>query len=568
MNSWTSPTTLQPRHTSTKARTRFDMPSLRDILSDSFLISASEAEPENHKGRAFPHSSPIPNPSAKGDAQNTSIWYWTHDSINKVSNVYCKVRTMGHMSMMVCNQIIWEKISINLEQTQIELPFSDEFLIKRHYLNNGSVQDGAAKFWPLKANTDVSFLVVLGYQLGSGNRLEPIPAEYYNHPNFMPSHAPLSRIAERLIEEVAKKAQKGEKLSAFLAKKRVIVCLSLVCCKERDDWDPGNLLDAARIYPHMMVMTNFDMDESKGEKIESKLLISRPPASTMKCHGQEDAMNEEIVPILVSDRNDTTTLLKDRKFVEKMKQEGKKALLFQMIADQVDEDPWVIPNLPHWDNLFSYYDVNPSIRARYNVVDPYKDLRYTLNNVKYDNGYGSYVIKLPRQGEFDNLHLAPTMKMPYKEIARLPDPAQYHTLGLDHIAMAPFCAHDCLHTHWRWSDLSTKKQVLGWGAQGANSHAGAPLVPLNQKVDIELTGSGVRIYTTISHDLKNCRGYWQIINAQAFAYSIGYDFQGSLASVGSDWWAYYFGLRYRFDFDKSIKLIERVQIKNLAALRG
>jgi hypothetical protein len=53
--------------------------------------------------------------------------------------------------------------------------------------------------------------------------------------------------------------------------------------------------------------------------------------------------------------------------------------------------------------------------------------------------------------------------------------------------MAPVCAHDCFHVHWRWSQHYTAEQNLGWGPTGPYTLAGAPMVHPNQTITLDMT---------------------------------------------------------------------------------
>jgi hypothetical protein len=53
--------------------------------------------------------------------------------------------------------------------------------------------------------------------------------------------------------------------------------------------------------------------------------------------------------------------------------------------------------------------------------------------------------------------------------------------------MAPFCAHDCLHLHTRWSDnLNDTQATWGWGGGRPCMEKGRPMVPENQDVYLVL----------------------------------------------------------------------------------
>jgi hypothetical protein len=127
--------------------------------------------------------------------------------------------------------------------------------------------------------------------------------------------------------------------------------------------------------------------------------------------------------------------------------------------------------------------------------------------------------KLGRQGEFDNLHLAPKMVAPAEVIRRNPGMAS----TLREIAMAPFCIHDCFHTHFRWGSAATNKSACGWSGTAMdpgepNQIAGVPLVPPNQDVSVTLLSpSGYRYTARIQ---KPTAGTWQPIFHHGSAYAI------------------------------------------------
>jgi hypothetical protein len=104
--------------------------------------------------------------------------------------------------------------------------------------------------------------------------------------------------------------------------------------------------------------------------------------------------------------------------------------------------------------------------------------------------YNRYVVKkLPRQGQYDNIHLHADMGRPDKF-----GNAQIH---------APFCGHSCLHMHWRWSAIAGRGAgerawyYNGWsplsgGKSTAHSTPGAPLVPPNQRVKVAVCAPRAR----------------------------------------------------------------------------
>jgi hypothetical protein len=121
------------------------------------------------------------------------------------------------------------------------------------------------------------------------------------------------------------------------------------------------------------------------------------------------------------------------------------------------------------------------------------------------------VLKMARQGEYDNFHLAPKMMAPALA-------AEYPGWGFDNLSMAPFCLHDCFHTHWRWARPYHKKPVRGWGPGGPHEVVGAPMVPLNQDVEIVSDGESAFCYRAIAH--RAPAGSWQVVYHHGSAYSV------------------------------------------------
>jgi hypothetical protein len=98
-------------------------------------------------------------------------------------------------------------------------------------------------------------------------------------------------------------------------------------------------------------------------------------------------------------------------------------------------------------------------------------------------------------------------------------------LGLDDISMAPFCAHDCFHMHWRWGSGASSKWACGWDDSSPHQAAGAPLVPLNQEVYIWLRGAAK---LSVHHVIGRSDGSvaaleaneWQVVMYQGAAYAV------------------------------------------------
>jgi hypothetical protein len=150
--------------------------------------------------------------------------------------------------------------------------------------------------------------------------------------------------------------------------------------------------------------------------------------------------------------------------------------------------------LPLWDNVFDYHDKNAASGSRLlTVVDPSKPARRVDGKrlvidrnvipslVPGASRTATAVVKVARQGAYDNVHIAPQMMATLVSVLGLPPVP---------VSMAPVCAHDCFHMHWRWSKAFGTDTTRGWGSAGPYTEAGAPLVQPGQTVRLA-TSAGI-----------------------------------------------------------------------------
>ncbi|MEM1325583.1 MAG: hypothetical protein AAGI23_06495 [Bacteroidota bacterium] len=104
----------------------------------------------------------------------------------------------------------------------------------------------------------------------------------------------------------------------------------------------------------------------------------------------------------------------------------------------------------------------------------YRENRYKWVIASNSGSPGLRVQKAPRQGEYDNMHCHARMKS-----TDIEGNIQLH---------APFCGHSCIHTHWRWSNISGSiaDKYKGWSSKGAFTALDQPKVPYNQKVTVAI----------------------------------------------------------------------------------
>jgi hypothetical protein len=422
------------------------------------LVPQPGGEPFDQPATPDPDAADF-NPAA------TPIWHWTPASgqPNKIDAVSCIARGMGMGRFLVCDSISFERVFVSVTKTDppIEIPLTDAFLVRQFHLNEGRILANRHRIWPLAAEVDKSLLYVFAYEFPDGPTADPVvvPDAALARDDFMPP--------PQAANALDRSAGSGQRLTATATPLRVLVFLSLVCCKENNDFDPGGLLGGGRMVPHLMIMANRATRSVFGE-----VHVHRPANHTMlegSDHSHHTFMNNAIENGVWADNNDAPGV-------------------FGVLP---------IPS-PFWDDLFDAYITNLSF-GLFNVVRPSFGAR-TINGAveDLDDTPGilpgvsrSYtprrIRRVARQGAFDNIHQAPTMKSSVK-----PAGPPYN---LDRVTMAPFCEHDCLHTHWRWGEYTTQTSNLGWAAPAATAEiipgtpyaaTGAPMVPHNQEVILRI----------------------------------------------------------------------------------
>jgi hypothetical protein len=383
------------------------------------------------------------------------VWHFDHDAAKtpaKVTNLTCLCRGMGNGRMTVATAVTLESAGIKTAQgLDIDLPLTPDFVIQKGYLKSSKLGAGAHFLHPLQAEIDRSMSVVFGYEFKDGPSAKPvkITEAAMDSNEFMPQAG---------VQPSAVTVGKGQRAKVVLAPLRVVVFFSFVTAKERADFEPGGILGAGRVWPHVMIMANRDLAETS-----SVIHVQRPTSLSMDRgdHSTHADMNLTIESAFFSDNN-----------------------TFISVAPGG-------PPSPYWHELFSNYDVgvtSGTIRA----VDPLEKGGSISGAVQvldfFKNYVPSTITRVPGQGAYDNVHVAPTMKSPVA--------SRHPTYQLDRIYMAPFCEHDCLHVHWRWSVTNTVQPVFGWAAKGPDPRipgepykvAGTPMVASNQTVGIENTG--------------------------------------------------------------------------------
>jgi hypothetical protein len=501
------------------------MPGLKAFLQKTMIFTA--AAPTDLYASKLGPSDPIvptkPVATNSGSEADRAVWNWTHDPNEpaKITNLTAIVRAMNNMTMTACDSIEVERVAISLSpNSPVFLPLNVDHVVAKFKLDHGHIPDSSSGWWRLESNTDWSMAVVFAYEIVRSMQFPepapkifkvklsdleadsafPVPPVRWTDPDYMDPSAvnPLAAAGVSLGE--AKTLENT--VTAVGSRHFVVVVFGFTTCKERADFEPGGVLGAGRVYPHVMVLSSQGMVNA-----EATIHVKRPAA------GMKNAeMDGVILPLLATDANEM-------------------------------HGP-----TPIWSNVFDYVVTNPLDKIGLidqddraatgsgwmTVVDPAKKQRTIVGKIKRetlthipDLVAPADFTKMEMQGEFDNLHFAPGM-------IYVPLFGPKQTL----IKMAPFCVHDCFHTHFRWGNFlksvmdlpKSNKGFIGRipyggfmvsGSQGD----GKPLVPFDQTVKIGLTGPSTFRYfakTTPGFGWGSVyAGTWTVFNHHGSGYALG-----------------------------------------------
>jgi hypothetical protein len=301
----------------------------------------------------------------------------------------------------------------------------------------------------------------------------------------------------------------------------------------------------------IMVVSNHDL-----KTVTGKVTIARP--SQVKMIPDDPAQGNTHCH---SDPGGSTVIMDDEEMTKDLG-----------VAFFVDSNKKFVLPPPFWGDLFDYYDVGPT-PGPYVCAVPWKDKTWrTVPGVEVirthevmeplDNDLPplppvmsgrAKIMKTAGQGEFDNLHIAPKMviRSQYVKSERIP---KEKLIGLDRITMAPFCFHDCLHMHVRWGTDYKDVQNRGWlDEETPSALAGAPLVPPNQKVTLNLLSPTSFEYLAEAQGVR--AGTWQIMFHHGLGYALNSKYRLNIARQGVNrgngvsvskgkWALFYWNLRW------------------------
>jgi hypothetical protein len=482
------------------------MPSLDEILRDTLLFTGARGANIEPVEKTSPFVCPDPSPrmpSADADDEaiesrirGNPIWHWLHNESTPgvFLNLTARSRGMGMQyrhPVKVCEAVVLDHVRVQREGELgfLDLPIQERFVIRRYFTRTGRVKDGGGGFWPIRLGLDPSAMVVLGFELGPDG-IRPLSGEVETDElPFMPDPT-----TPRGFSFIA-----GERRKGFICvgPARYVVAFELVTCREDNTYVPPGAIGFARMFPLVWVMASENL-----QRVETQVTIQRPKHGMT--HG-DPTMDSEVIALVTADANqDHVPIVPDDK------------------------------HIPYWQDFFEYYDTDPATTFAAREPEPFDhilqrtgevtmvDARHRQKRViekcVFRLGFGlspdrrviGDSVKSPGQGQFDNVHLAPRMRLDFVQGGE--------RVSLEDIAMAPFCIHDCLHMHARWSAMHRDKHLLGFDGFRPFAQAGAPAVPPNQTVFASFPDRRTLRYRAVADAVD--AGEWQCFLHHGFAYVI------------------------------------------------
>lgn len=489
------------------------MTTLREILDETMTFVAAKhagAEPVPLSGEfECPKAKPVVGATGmdihEDTVRNNAIWEFEYDTAKpgRFRNVTIRSRGMGMnyaMPVPVYQRVEFSDAEVVRDGVKVSLPIDEAYVVGAWWLRAGRIPRNSWTLWHLEARVDPSVVVALAYQIDCGE-VRPLTLEEIDAlgDNFMPPKS----LRPRILELIA-----GEDPPHWVCvgPSRYLLVLELCPHKEHDDFVPGGMMGFARLHPHAFLVGNDDFIDS----FEITITMRRP-AKAMT-HGDPE-MQEEIGTLLVTDANDVHALIDT--------------------AAPVLRD---LRAFPYTDVLYDYYETEYATElakrdpgshdhlAQRTGEVTLADARWqgprTIRNVITRNTPlvwgGVDVRKVPRQGHFDNVHLAPRMRIAFDDVGG-------NRVELNDVVMMNQCLHDCTHMHVRWSEFldDADAHLMTWGWKNGEPFAapGAPAVPENQTVFASFPDKHTLRYRALAEHPKP--GEIQVICHHGLAYAVG-----------------------------------------------
>ncbi|MBX7081527.1 MAG: hypothetical protein K1X88_20165 [Nannocystaceae bacterium] len=495
------------------------MPSFDELLEATMPFTATQSKPTlrlaiDDDFRAKPPK-PVNDSDEEGGTPSAEvievnrIWQFDQNAATpaRFDDVRLWSRGMGmnySHPVKVADRIAFDDLLITrADGSQLQLPLTPEFVVGRWAIGMGEIPPSDQGLWQLEAKHDLAVLVAFVYEDVDGSLM---PMQRADIDALGDAFMPVAGLPPRFLDFVA-----GDDVTArvCVGSSRYLALISLSTFRERPDFAPGALVGFARFYPHLMFMSNVDI-----EAAEISIEIRRPKKAMT--HGDPEMM-EEIKTLLVTDSNRNNTTL------------------VPGIPARTLAAPLPIPVT---SNIYDYYLVDPDralgrdaqLPSEVTLADSRTAERVLENCVEREGGEWESIAKVARQGMFDNVHLAPRMKLSFPELR---EDGQVETIDLDDIAMVFICVHDCVHVHVRWaawagadagaaadaSPALATKQYRGFDGTSPYARAGAPGVPENQTIFASFPRAGTLVYRAAA--TRPRAGEWQVFFHHGAGYAIG-----------------------------------------------
>jgi outer membrane protein OmpA-like peptidoglycan-associated protein len=409
------------------------------------------------------------------------------------------------MPAVVFQSLSWKKLAISDKSftggAEIALPLTNRFILAVADASGTlkTISGGASDIFPIETDIQTYATVVFGYLVdGQTGNIEALDI----------SQAPSGQLRGFLNNH-------GQSAEASSSKAAVLVTCELSLTGPKDDFQPKGPspigpANVVRTYPLLSVWSSRPLSSVNGS-----LDMIRPSRSPM----DDMAAGGLISNGFYTDVNGTVLSLWDC-----LSSVWKRVLTFTPVLPGVPASagPAVVAAMrsvpcTRWDSIFAHYKLDANV-SNVTVVAPGLPRRTnTSARQVWDLSTSAYrtsaapVVKVERQGMFDNVHVAPAMD--YQRVAAF---------------MAPLCHHDCLHIHWRWGEQYTDQPLRGWSGGKPYRKSGAPMIPENQTLRISAHGPSVTYMPMAQYVPAQS---WQIFMHHGTGYVSALTFLGATAPL-------------------------------------
>ena len=467
------------------------MSSLSELLKDTVFFRINNRHTEHGVKDAV---------SAK-----TKTWEWSLDVEKNptIDDLSCLTDAGDWPSVL--EALLWQDPVVYTDTLSgVRLTLGKEFILKIFSAGDAEIHDLPGL---LDESAESSMQIVYGFQYFPGNHtVKPLIDASLENTEALESDDFFKTYFGEFPPFEEKAVGGHRKMKVHLRAVKFLFVAELICCTPNNRFEPTGVGRVARFYPRSYLMANVPFRLS-----EAVTHMSRP-AHAQHAHGQHD--HSDANANANADASDGAS----HEYHGGYYTDSNISVLLQ--GDL----------LPKWPNFFSYYSHDD--RRKYHVVKS-KQLTERSDSTNLlilkDKGLQPYVyakvLKMPRQGAFDNLHIAPAMIAPavIRKI-RQSGSAGASWKSLDNIHMAPVCHHDCFHLHWRWGAALHMpfevRHLKGWGADGPYQEIGAPMIPKNQDLYVECPETNQVVYRVeIEDEISPLR--WQVFMDHGAGYMVG-----------------------------------------------